>query len=1712
MTRKKNSRQRRNPWSRKHKAQHDYQNLEPRYLLASTFGELHVGSPIADAFSDNAVTPMDMIERASVMPYAKGELVVAIRTSRFNATRLSEQVNWERYVGIEGAQSLRQMMSVPVNARQNVTLVHLDVGDADIFELMRQLDENPEVMWSAPNFQIEGDMREFVPNDPEYPNQYHHPLMQNDDAWDITLGSPDIIIGVTDDGVELLHSDLNANIWQNIDDFPFDGIDNDGNGYIDDFNGWDFSSGNNDPNPNDAADTHGTHVAGIAAGRTDNNVGISGTSGGSTIMPLQFYGVGAWTAAVINETFTYAADNGANIVNTSYNIDGWVGDPVFTAGLQYLYDNGVLHFNSAGNGNAQDPPRQAFTQTLLVASTESDDTRSSFSNYGSGIDIAAPGGSILSTVTGNTYDTLSGTSMAAPNAAGAAALIWSAHPTWTRDQVAAQLAGTADDIDSLNPGFEGMLGYGRVNSFNGITGTLGAPQVDEVLGLPADGEYLDDTTIDQFSVSFTQIMDPASVNDSANWDLRAAGLDDVFGTGDDIVMNLSFDPYMIGTNDLMIDIVDGPMNYGHYMLTLNSGGLQNPFTTALDGNGDGTGGDSYFQEFWISPPLAGVVSFQRATFLVNDTVEIRVGDANAVTPVMVTVTSDGGDSETLTLTDQGSGLYSATINTVPGAAVPGDGQLNVQLDQVITVTYEDADDGTGNPGTSTDTAVISNIIRWDSTDTPINITSNNTITSTISITDAGRVADLDLELDITHTYDSDLDVFLIAPDGTRVELFQDIGGGGDNFTNTYLDDEASTPISSGSAPFTGSFQPVGSLATLDDMSITGDWTLEVTDDAAGDEGTLNWWSLYIDVRSFDEGTVAMDQDMYNVGNTINIEVVDSNATAPVQVTVDSDGGDSEVLTLTDQGGGVYSGSIVTVAGAPAADGQLQVAVGDTVTVTYEDQDDGTGAPATVTDTALITNIIRWDSSDTPIDITSNTTITSVINIPDNGKINDLDIELDITHTWDSDLDVFLIAPDGTRVELFTDVGGSGDNFTNTHLDDEAGTSITDGSAPFTGSFRPEGSLAVLDNTSITGDWTLEVTDDAGGDEGTLNSWSIFIDVGTFEAGTLDMDQEAYDVGDTINIEVIDSNAMAPVEVTVESGSGDVEVVTLTDMGGGVYSGSIVTVSGTPTGDGQLQVGVADSIVATYEDQDDGTGNPATVTDTAFIANVIEYPSSDVPIDITSNNTITSEIVITDEGFVRDVDVLLDITHTFDADLDVFLIAPDGTRVELFTDVGGGGDDFTQTRLDDEAATPISAGSAPFTGSFQPEGDLTLVDGISITGTWLLEVTDDAGGDEGTLNAWSLFIDVLPPPPAPDILVMDPADPAVEGDSGTTAVEFEVQLSEASSQVVTVDYATTVAGYADPAHPGGDFVEATGTVTFQPGETSQIVTIDVIGDYLIELDEQFGLELSNASGGVIAQGLATATIEDQDRFLQAKPLDFVTNDSPIASDTRGLTDLAYTPGKKIGWAAGATGLQFVDRSAHGDDFQRDLMLAEDAMLNIDIAGSGRFRVTVTYGDADVARDDMQVTVEGKVKPLVSTLAGEFITRTYMVTMNDGQMNIQFTDMGGSDNLVAIAGVQVQRVVRPPFGGGGGGAPPSSIIAWPDPNEDPEQPGTELQVNLDSPAQPSDEGDSVVDRNRTRLPQFGQTDAVQNDRLEQRAKKREHWIAVDQLIDVLDDLGI
>ncbi|MEX0798121.1 MAG: S8 family serine peptidase [Bacteriovoracaceae bacterium] len=328
-----------------------------------------------------------------------------------------------------------------------------------------------------PNYAYYGNHMENVPNDDLYADQFHHQMIFTNQAWNTTTGSKEIVVAVTDNEFEMDHDDLKGQWWVNQNEIPGNGIDDDNNGYVDDVNGWDFMGQDNDMN--DDTGTHGTHVAGIIAAKANNKIGVAGIAPNVKVMPLRWYGSERrWSSAIVAETYHYAVDNGANIITTSYNIDGLADDEAYRDAVRYASANNVLIFNSAGNGSKKNPNRQKVEEIALVCSVKSKDAKkadkkSSFSNYGTGIDVCAPGDPILSTVRGrylgeSRYGELRGTSMAAPAAAAVAALIWSHNPNFSAEEVKQRLFESSDNIDKKNFWHKGLLGAGRINAFKAL--------------------------------------------------------------------------------------------------------------------------------------------------------------------------------------------------------------------------------------------------------------------------------------------------------------------------------------------------------------------------------------------------------------------------------------------------------------------------------------------------------------------------------------------------------------------------------------------------------------------------------------------------------------------------------------------------------------------------------------------------------------------------------------------------------------------------------------------------------------------------------------------------------------------------------------------------------------------------------------------------------------------------------------------------------------------------------------------------------------------------------------------------------------------------------------------------------------------------------------------------------------------------------------------
>jgi serine protease len=307
----------------------------------------------------------------------------------------------------------------------------------------------------------------YTPNDPNLGLQYYLTKIQAQAAWDISKGDTNVVIGITDTGTDINHPDLEPNIKYNYND-PIDGIDNDADGYVDNFRGWDL--GENDNNPNVNASTHGSHVSGCAAATSDNAIGVASPGFNCKFLAVKIAdATGALTEAY--EGITYAADAGCQIINCSWGGGG--GGSFGQDVIDYATINkNALVVAAAGNDNNEIAFFPAsYNYVLSVGSTTNSDAKSSFSNYGAFLDVCAPGSNIYTAMSDNTYGYMSGTSMASPITAGCAAVVLSQNPTFNALQIGEQLRVTSDNIYTVpsNGVYQNKLGKGRVNLFRALT-------------------------------------------------------------------------------------------------------------------------------------------------------------------------------------------------------------------------------------------------------------------------------------------------------------------------------------------------------------------------------------------------------------------------------------------------------------------------------------------------------------------------------------------------------------------------------------------------------------------------------------------------------------------------------------------------------------------------------------------------------------------------------------------------------------------------------------------------------------------------------------------------------------------------------------------------------------------------------------------------------------------------------------------------------------------------------------------------------------------------------------------------------------------------------------------------------------------------------------------------------------------------------------------
>lgn len=463
-------------------------------ILALTISVLAATIPSISRAARNAVITTSAVSQqpaASLVPrgqpkepdYTTGEILVRFRpeSAALKSTNQSPQPT-EFSLFANGRRlpvQIERLTPVP-DIVEGLRLAR--VAPADMTSALAAFRAAPEVVYAEPNYLRH---KEAVPNDPRYSEQW---ALKNtgqsggvvgadikaEQSWDITTGSRNVVVAVIDEGIDINHNDLKDNIWRNPGEIAGNGIDDDGDGYIDDVNGWDFVHG--DPsvydgpgtNPDGSTiDAHGTHVAGTIGATGNNGLGVVGVNWQVSLMPLKFLGPHGGSSADLIQAFAYAklmrdrflssgGTQGANVRVTNNSYGGAEYSQAEFDAIQQMAESGILFVAAAGNSQHDShivpsyPAGYDLPSIISVAATDRSDNLAYYSNRGrDAVHLGAPGDIILSTTPGNTYSNFSGTSMASPHVAGAAALVLAAHPDLSVSRLRASLLFGGDPNGSL---------------------------------------------------------------------------------------------------------------------------------------------------------------------------------------------------------------------------------------------------------------------------------------------------------------------------------------------------------------------------------------------------------------------------------------------------------------------------------------------------------------------------------------------------------------------------------------------------------------------------------------------------------------------------------------------------------------------------------------------------------------------------------------------------------------------------------------------------------------------------------------------------------------------------------------------------------------------------------------------------------------------------------------------------------------------------------------------------------------------------------------------------------------------------------------------------------------------------------------------------------------------------------------------------------------
>ena len=764
--------------------------------------------------------------------------------------------------------------------------------------------EHSLVDWVEPNFYQNWE-RFYTPNDPRLVNQWHlnntgvsGGLADADvdipEAWDINQGgSSSIVIAVIDDGIQSAHPDLNS--WVNPGEVAGDGIDNDGNGWIDDIRGWNFVLGNNQTEPL-GTDMHGTSVAGVAAARGDNSLGVAGAAYNSRVISIKIFdGSGVASTANIAAALRYAAGikasgtgtwAGGDLVNNSWgggSASATINNALISGTTTGRSGIGATYLFASGNGFAASVSQPAAQSAsipgvIAVGATNNRGARSNYSNYGAPLDFVAPSndtragylaidttdrtgadGYATGDYTGTGSTGFGGTSSATPLSSGIAALALaqadvrgvSISPANLRNLMRNNTDLIGGVSYSISTGKNNEFGYGRINAASLLSG-IGSAEISVV---NTTTELVSGSNLNMGTINFGQTVDATlRIRNQGTEGLVISSITVPAGftlvnftpstipLGGTLQLQVRFSPTVPGSYSGSLVINSNDANESAYSIQVSAVASSPRILGSVFEDFNNNASFDTSERVISSTGFAYLDTNNNAVF---DTGE-QQAPIDAVGNFSFTVPNG-----TYRVRVSQPGWTLTTPNPVYTVSLNNDGDISTgnifgygKNNRVYSLVFEDLNrDGVFNSGdTPRQGFVVNGGKAIYSNNVAVPIPDLSTVVSTITVPANGpTVNDLDVLINVSHTYDSDLEISLIGPDSTTIILSDNRGTSGDNFTNTVFDDAAGTAISAGTAPFTGRFRPDQLLSSYNNKLTPGLWQLRAADQAATDIGSiLNW--------------------------------------------------------------------------------------------------------------------------------------------------------------------------------------------------------------------------------------------------------------------------------------------------------------------------------------------------------------------------------------------------------------------------------------------------------------------------------------------------------------------------------------------------------------------------------------------------------------------------------------------------------------------------------------------------------------------------------------------------------------------------------------------------------------------------------------------------------------------------------------------------------